>query len=238
MPNLVRVARWNSTGSSAGSLTAMRVFVYGVTTAGVVVGGSLIYANYNPSFRYKVGKYIPVFAGLADHAADKWVEVVDKIKRKPSDNVGLKKDFESVLESRMQSAKKAEDSEMCTPSVVVSKTIKQDENLLPSKEKSSLESDTKESTPQVSESQSSSHKTSSAVKDVPISSSKESSEESIKDTTDVAIAGESVPSSSQVVSILKEKELSALIDEKQDVVVECQSESVPEPKVVSTHMYK
>lgn len=180
--------------------------MYGVTTAGVVVGSSLVYANYNPSFRYKVDEYIPRFASLADRAADKWIEVVDRIKPKQSDKVSLKKEIE-----------KTEGSEKSTPSVVVSAPTKENGGLFPSKELSA-----KESAPKVSESQSSNHETS-AVKDTP--PSKESSKESTNVTT-----GASVPSSrSQVVSVQKEKD-SSVVDEKD------QAEPVAEAEVVSSHL--
>ena len=79
--------------ASGGGVSGLKIFLYGLSTTGLFVGGSLAYGNYNPSFRYKVDEYIPGFAHLVDRAADKWVEVVDAIQPQSSDKVGLKTDY-------------------------------------------------------------------------------------------------------------------------------------------------
>ena len=100
----VRVARWQSNKPPAGGLNVLRVLIYGASTTGLVIGGSLVYANYNPSFRYRADEYIPGFAQLADFAADKWVDIIDTIKPKPTEKVGLK-DFGSKFDSKLSTAK-------------------------------------------------------------------------------------------------------------------------------------
>lgn len=104
-------ARWQSAGTPVGGPTTLRALVYGVSTAGLVIGGSLVYANNNPSFRNKADEYVPGFARLADFAADKWVHVSDTVKPTSVDKVGLKKDLGSKLDSKLSN----------TPSLVISK---------------------------------------------------------------------------------------------------------------------
>ena len=105
-PTFQRFARLQSNSATTSGL---KFLLYGVSTTGLVVGGSLVYGNYDPSFRYKVDGYIPGFAGVVDLAADKWVELVDKIKPRSSDKVGLNKDsvgFVSMPDTTKSETKK------------------------------------------------------------------------------------------------------------------------------------
>ena len=115
-----RFTRWQSTGTPASGLTTLRALVYGMSTAGLVVGGSLVYASYNPSFRNKANEYVPGFARLADFAAGIWVGVSDAIKQKTAGKVGMKKDLGSKLDSNP----KENAAQILAPSVVVSEEEK------------------------------------------------------------------------------------------------------------------
>ena len=106
-------ARWQSAGTPVSGPTTLRALVYGVSTAGLVIGGSLVYANYNPSFRNKADEYVPGFARLADFAADKWVNVSATVKPTSVDKVGLKKDLGSKLDLKLSNP-------TLSPSVVIS----------------------------------------------------------------------------------------------------------------------
>ena len=108
-------ARRQSTGTPAHGLTSLRALVYGVSTAGVVIGGSIVYANYNPSFRNKANEYVPGFARLANFAA-KWVGASNMVKPTPVHGVGLKKDLGSKLDSDHKNGTKK-----LTPSEEISK---------------------------------------------------------------------------------------------------------------------
>lgn len=108
-------ARWQSTGTPSNGLTTWKALVYGMST-GLVIGGSLVYANYNPSFRNKADKYVPGFARLADFAADRWVDISDTVKPTSVDRVGLKKDLGSQLDSKSSSHQN--NIKKPTPSVV------------------------------------------------------------------------------------------------------------------------
>ena len=237
----------------------MKVLVYGLSTTGLVVGGSLTYANYDPSFRYKVEEYIPGFASLADFAADKWVDMVDTIKPRSTDKVGLKKDFGSVSESKLPKPKQTRIEKQAgvnTPSVEgggVSKTPKEEDSMFTSKESShsssvtkvtmtnskeqvSLQSTTKELSPQATEFLSS-NKEAAADEVVnslpPAPSSKESGETSINETTKVA-SKEGSKSSKRVAEEPKKEESSMVVDEKPIVIVEPQQDEVPiNPDIVS-----
>ena len=203
-----------------------------MVTTGAVVGGSLIYANYDVSFRYAVDKYIPGFAGLADRAADTWVGVVDSIKPKPSYKVGMNKDVGSVIGSRMPSTKKTE-AEKSTPPTVASKPAKEKSDAAPpSKEGEPIETFTKEIVPHVVSESPSVHETT-ASKDVPPTApSKDSSEEATKDTTDLTVS-ERVQPSSQVVRVQEEEDLSAV---KKENVVESKPDSIPS-EIVSSYKW-
>lgn len=73
-----------------------RLLGYGLTTAGLTLGATLVYANYDPIFKNTVNIYVPGFTSLADSAADKWVDLVDYINPKQSPSVGLKGEREKV----------------------------------------------------------------------------------------------------------------------------------------------
>ena len=73
-----------------------RLVIYGLTTTGFALGGTLAYANYDPGFKEKVNSYVPGFSSLADFAADKWVDLMDYVNPKQSSNVGLKEEKNKV----------------------------------------------------------------------------------------------------------------------------------------------
>ena len=56
-----------------------------MTTTGLVVGGAVAYANYDPVFKNQVDKVVPGFAQLADRAADLFV---DRVRPTPHPHVG------------------------------------------------------------------------------------------------------------------------------------------------------
>jgi hypothetical protein len=85
-------------------------------STGLVIGGSLVYANYNPSFRNKADMYIPGFARLTDFAADRWVDISGTVKLTSTDRVELKNDLGSQLDSQSSSHKN--NTKKLTPSVV------------------------------------------------------------------------------------------------------------------------
>ena len=91
-------ARRQSTGTPSSGLTTWKALLYGMST-GLVIGGSLVYASYNPSFHNKADKYVPGFARLADFTADRWMDLSDTVKPTSVDRVGLKKDLGSQLDS-------------------------------------------------------------------------------------------------------------------------------------------
>ena len=175
--------------------------MYGVSTAGLMIGGSLVYANYNPSFRYKIDKYIPGFAGLADFAADKWVDIIDTIKPNSTEKVGLKKDLGSISAKPSETKKHTPSVE----SVVVSKEekprLKQSYSLEVSGEEGSTLKPTKEGVPEAM-----------TVEEAPpILSSKESTEAATKDATGPANR-ESEQLPSQQVKEEREDEKVVIID--------------------------
>lgn len=75
---------------SGGGVRWVRLAVYGLTTTGLALGGTLAYANYDPRFKENANSYVPGFSALADFAADKWVDFTDYINPKQSPNIGLK----------------------------------------------------------------------------------------------------------------------------------------------------
>ena len=87
-----------------------------MSTAGLMIGGSLVYANHNPLFRSKADEYVPGFARLADFAADKWATVKDTVKPTAVDRTGLNKDLGSKLDSKLSNHKN--DSSEVKPSVM------------------------------------------------------------------------------------------------------------------------
>ncbi len=77
-----------------------------------MIGGSLVYANYNPSFRNKADMYVPGFARIADFAADRLVDISGTVKLSSTDRVELKNDLGSQSSNHKNNTKKR------TPSVV------------------------------------------------------------------------------------------------------------------------
>ena len=75
---------------SGGGVRWARLAVYGLTTTGLALGGTLAYANYDPIFKKSADSYVPGFSALADFVADKWVDFTDYVNPKQSPNVGLK----------------------------------------------------------------------------------------------------------------------------------------------------
>lgn len=75
---------------SGGGVRWVRLAVYGLTTTGLALGGTLAYANYDPIFKENADSYVPGFSALADFVADKWVDFTDYINPKQSPNIGLK----------------------------------------------------------------------------------------------------------------------------------------------------
>ena len=65
--------------SPPSSLRVGRLITYTVAGAGLVLGGSIVYANYDPVFKNRLDQYIPGFGSLADSAADMYVGVVDSV---------------------------------------------------------------------------------------------------------------------------------------------------------------
>ena len=63
--------------SNVGKKSGFRVgrfAVYTLTTSGLVVGGALAYASYDPVFKNKVDEMVPGFAQWADTVADLFVD--------------------------------------------------------------------------------------------------------------------------------------------------------------------
>ena len=216
------------------------MLVYGVSATGMVLGTSLVLANYNSSFRFKVDEYIPGFARSADFAADKWVQVVDAVKPKSTDNVGLRKDLGSVLESRMPSRKQTK-TETQTPPVEMptgSDTPTEEKATVQPKEAHKEErSDANELTADLAESKSSINETSD--KDIEtILPTKESTEPSVTLSTDV-VHGESLKSSSNKEDV-QEKEASAAVGESHNLIVESQPDPAQyavDSEIVNTSTY-
>ena len=226
--------RWRSNDATTGSRNALKVLAYGISTTGIVLGGSLIYANYNPSFRYKIGEYIPGFGKLADVSADKWVHIVDIIKPRPSDKIGLKKESGAVLESPMPSSKPNEikkhtppfDGETVFKAPVERKAAAAIQTVKPF--------DAKESSPEVPESLPSIVE---ATTDMNIKThlSPSANGTSTKDSTGI----ESVESSNIDTSAQKGEEFPVLLGERHDVSKPVELTTVVDPEVVSafTHKY-
>ncbi|CAI8036592.1 hypothetical protein GBAR_LOCUS20494 [Geodia barretti] len=74
---VLSLARYQSTKQSTGGRKGFRlgrVAVYTLTTSGLVAGGALAYANYDPVFKNQVDEFVPGFSRWADTTADLLVE--------------------------------------------------------------------------------------------------------------------------------------------------------------------
>ena len=67
-------------GSVKSGFRAGRFTVYTLTTSGLVVGGALAYANYDPVFKLQADDILPGFARWADTAADLFVDRTGNLK--------------------------------------------------------------------------------------------------------------------------------------------------------------
>lgn len=65
--------------SPPGSLRVGRLITYAVAGSGLVLGGTIVYANYDPVFKNRLDQYVPGFASLSDSAADTYVALVDSV---------------------------------------------------------------------------------------------------------------------------------------------------------------
>ena len=111
-----------------------RLAMYGLTTTGLALGGTLAYANYDPGFKDKVNSYVPGFASLADFSADKWVALMDSVNPKQSPNVGLKGEKDKVKMGPIKVKREATAPEDAEP-VAVQPQRKEKEKLVVTQDK-------------------------------------------------------------------------------------------------------
>ena len=67
-------------GNVKSGFRAGRFAVYTLTTSGLVVGGALAYANYDPVFKHQADDILPGFTRWADTAADLFVDRTGNLK--------------------------------------------------------------------------------------------------------------------------------------------------------------